>query len=63
MYECEQYADERIEHLTKQIAGCLTPTTLMAVVRDIIADHPRPISKELTKFCRQMAMQVEVLIG
>ena len=55
------YALHRIEQLTAEIAGCLTPATLRAVIDDITDNHTKPVQADLKRFARDMQRQLAVL--
>ena len=61
MSDAERYAINRIEDLTKAIAGCLTPATLRDVIDDIDANTPYPVPEDLARFASRMATQLSTL--
>ena len=61
MNDAERYAINRIEDLTKAIAGCLTPATLRDVIDDIGANTPYPVPEDLARFASRMATQLSTL--
>ena len=63
MNQAEQYAAERVEDLTKEIAGCLTPATLTAIIDDIEDNHTTPILVSLKRFAERLTAQRDSLIG
>ena len=59
----ERYALDRLEDLTRELAACLTPETLAAVVMEIATSYNRPIGVDLMRFANRLADQCKVLIG
>ena len=59
--EAERYALDRLANLTRELAACLTPQTLAAVVVEIAASHNRPIGADLKQFANRLDKQWQVL--
>ena len=62
MNVAERHAKERVENLTKTIAGCLTPMTLQLVIDEIEDNTPEPVPEDLARFVDRMAVQLDSLI-
>ena len=60
--EAERYAERRIADLTREIAACLTPETLAAVVDEVAENCNRPIAADLQTFARRLACEYGVLV-
>ena len=59
--EAERYALDRIANLTRELAACLTPQTLAAVVGEIDENCNRPVGGDLQTFARRLDKQWQVL--
>jgi len=59
----EQYAEERIAALTRDIAANLGPTALREVIADLRDNTPDPILADVACFIGRMARQLRVLTG
>jgi len=57
MNHAEQYAETRIAMLTREIAGCLPPSTLDEIVEAIQEHSSRPILTDLLVFANRMTEQ------
>jgi len=62
MTDAERYAINRLDNMTKALAGCLTPDTLRQVIDDIDANQPYPVAEDLARFANRMATQLSTLI-
>ena len=60
-WEIKKYAQDRINDLTRAIAGCLTPTTLEALQSDLTDNANHPVSRDFTDFAAAMAKQQATL--
>ena len=59
----ERYALDSIEGMTRELAACLTPHTLTAVVVDIATSHNRSIGADVKTFANRLADQCKALTG
>jgi hypothetical protein len=62
MNDAERYARNRLADMTKVLAGCLTPTTLEALVQDVQANVGHPVPEDVATFVSRMIEQRGTLV-